>query len=223
MKISIITPVYGHADITSQFIASTTQYMDDDSELIIIDNNSPDNTLPVLATAKKLYPTKNIKIFSHNKNVGFGGANNIGAKFSKADNLLFISNDVQILGDFISPVVEFLEKDGHAICGPNLLAHDTGWNTFKDVGTIPYIEGFCMGIPKIWFDMVEGFDENFFLDMEDIDLCFRLRLAGVALAQINLPIMHTLGGSFDQLSKHRSEITAQSVQYFKSKWNLSRG
>jgi GT2 family glycosyltransferase len=70
--------------------------------------------------------------------------------------------------------------------------------------------------------MVKGFDENFFLDMEDLDISYSLHLAGVALAQINLPLMHQLGGSFDQLGISRDSITQQSLSYFLQKWNLHR-
>jgi GT2 family glycosyltransferase len=221
MKISIITPVFGHADLTSKFISSVVGYMDNESELIIIDNNSPDNTLQVLASAKKLFANKVIKIYSNNENVGFGAANNIGASIAKSENILFISNDVVILGDFISPIVEVLSQK-NVVCGPHLLSNDTGWNSFKQVPVIPYVEGFCMAMHKTNFNMVQGFDEKFFLDMEDLDLCYRLYLAGVALTQVNLPVMHQLGGSFDGLNLHRSDITEQSLQYFMQKWSFTR-
>lgn len=222
MKISIITPVYGHANMTGQFINSIVGYMDNDTELIIVDNNSPDNTMNVVTTALKSYPNKNINLFHWNKNLGFGAANNAGSRIAQSDKLLFISNDVVILGDFITPVYEFLEQDASTACGPHLFSHDTGWNTFKETSIIPYIEGFCFGIHKRNFDMIQGFDEKFFLDMEDLDFSYRLHLAGVGLAQINLPVIHQLGGSFDQLNIKRSDITEQSLQYFMEKWALTR-
>jgi len=221
MKLSIITPIFNKATMTANYINTLVQYMDDDVELIIIDNNSSDNSLNILASARKLFPTKNIKIYSHNKNVGFGAANNAGAKLASSENLLFISNDVVVVGDFITPTVEFLTANV-ALCGPHLYSFDTGWNTFKETSVIPYVEGFCMAIQKTQFNMVQGFDEKFFLDMEDLDLSYRLHLAGVALAQLNLPVVHQLGGSFDQLNVNRSDITEQSLAYFMQKWNLTR-
>lgn len=220
-KISIITPVFGKSSLTSEFIQSLVPYLDD-AELIIVDNNSPDNTLATLGTAKKLYPDVDLTIISNSKNLGFGAANNIGASLAKADKLLFISNDVKILGDVVAPVVEYLNSHGRDACGPNLLAHDTGWNTFKEYGTVAYLEGFCFATHKAHFDLVGGFDEKFFLDMEDLDLCLRLHIAGVGLAQLNLPVLHSLGGSFSGLSVPRMDITLQSLAYFMRKYNFTR-
>lgn len=220
-KLSVITPVFGKSQLTIDFIQSIVPYLDD-SELIIVDNNSSDNTLAALGTAKKLYPDLKLTVVSNPENVGFGAANNIGARLAKADKLLFISNDVKILSDIVSPVLEYLGTHNRDACGPRLIATDSGWNTFKESGTIPYLEGFCFATHRAHFDLVGGFDEKFFLDMEDLDLCFRLRLAGVGLAQINLPVLHTLGGSFSELSVPRMDITLQSLAYFMRKYNFTR-
>lgn len=221
MRLSLITPVFGKAGMTAEFVNSVVPFLDG-SELIIIDNNSPDNTLATLAVVKKQHKGKNIKIFSHNRNVGFGSANNIGAKLAESDILLFISNDVKVLGDIITPIVTFLNENSNTAVGPRLLNYDTGWNSFKEISFIPYIEGFCMATTKRNFNMVKGFDENFFLDMEDLDISYSLHLAGVGLAQLNLPVMHQLGGSFSELGIPRDSITQQSLRYFMEKWGLTR-
>lgn len=224
MKLSIITPVFGHADMTANFISAVANHADENVELIIVDNNSPDATLSVLSTAKRSFPHLNLKIISQNKNLGFGGGNNLGSAIATSDNLLFLSNDVLVLGNFVTPVIEIFEKESNVVFGPHLIAFDSGWNTYKDGHnqpvTIPYVEGFCLAITKTTFNMVQGFDEEFFLDLEDLDLSYRLRMAGVDLAQVNLPLMHQLGGSFDNLSENRMDITRRSQQYFLRKWGL---
>jgi glycosyltransferase involved in cell wall biosynthesis len=138
MKLSIITPVYGKSAMTSEFINSLIPFLND-AELIIIDNNSPDNTLAALSIIKKQFKGRNIKVFSHNRNAGFGIANNIGAKLAESDNLLFVSNDVKILGDIVTPVADFLLNNPNVAVGPRLLNYDTGWNSFKEISFIPYI------------------------------------------------------------------------------------
>lgn len=219
--VSIITPVFGKSHLTSEFIKGLIPFIKPDDELIIVDNNSPDNTLSVLNTMKRAIDF-DLKIYSHSKNVGFGGANNIGANLAKNNKLLFLSNDVQILGDVVNVAETYLDEKPRDAIGPRLLNYDTGWNTFNEVGTIPYLEGFCFAIRREIFDMVGGFDEKIFIDMEDLDLSYRLHLAGIGLAQVAMPVMHTLGGSFSGLNSPRLDYTLQSQAYFLRKWHLTK-
>ena len=124
--LSIITPVFGKSDLTANFVRQISGWLRPDDELIIIDNNSPDNTLSTLNILKKTSPKLNLKIFSHSQNVGFGGANNIGANLAVNNKLLFISNDVEILGDVVTSVDNYLEEYPRRAVGPRLLNYNTG-------------------------------------------------------------------------------------------------
>jgi GT2 family glycosyltransferase len=226
MKTTIITPLFNRADLTIEFIKSLSKYITVDTEIIFIDNNSSDSTLQVVSGAKKLYKLP-ITVVSNHKNLGFGTANNIGAKLAKGENLIFISNDVKILGDFITPMVEYLEQHNNRAVGPRLIREGTGWNdcfikiqTGEDVGVIPYLEGFCFALRKDIFLGVGGFPEEIFIDYEDLFLSYKLRLMGVGLSQINLPLQHELGGSFGGLSDARIKFTKASQQIFMDYWGF---
>lgn len=43
---------------------------------------------------------------------------------------------------------------------------------------VPTISGACFGMRRQDFDAVQGFDEGYFLHVEDVDLCWRVRRAG---------------------------------------------
>lgn len=67
------------------------------------------------------------------------------------------------------------------------------------IGGIEFIEavsGACMAMPRAAFDRVGGFDEGYFLHVEDLDLCRRVRAAGflVAIAHA-LRVLHAQGSS----------------------------
>lgn len=221
-KVSVVTPLYNKANMTGDYINSIMNYIDD-NELILINNGSLDNTINVVGTAQKLFgQIKDITFISKGKNLGFGGGNNLGASLAKNDILLFLSNDVVLLGDFITPIKQYLEQNSRVAIGPRLIAWNAGWNSYKEDSAIPYLEGFCFAVRKEHFNMIGGFDEQFFLDMEDMDLCYRLRFAGIALAQIDLPVLHSLGGSFSTLNRSREDITLESQQKFMKKWGLHK-
>lgn len=229
MKTSIITPLFNRSDLTAEFLKSVTKYMNNETELILVDNNSGDNTLQLLAGTKKLYNKYNITIISNSTNLGFGTANNIGVKLAKGENIIFISNDVKIMGDFITPMMDYLDKHNNRAVGPRLIRTGTGWNdcfrnkiTGEDIGVISYLEGFCFGLKRAIFQAVGGFPEQIFIDYEDIFLSYKLHLMGVGLSQIQLPLEHSLGGSFGTLSDARIKYTLASQQIFMDYWGFTK-
>lgn len=81
----------------------------------------------------------------------------------------------------------------------------------RRVETLEAVSGACMAMPRTIFEMLEGFDEGYFLHFEDLDLCRRTRDAGrtVAIAHA-VRVTHAQGSSsrarplFVLRHKHRS-------------------
>jgi GT2 family glycosyltransferase len=68
------------------------------------------------------------------------------------------------------------------------------------------VSGALMYLPRAVFDRVGGFDENYFLHAEDLDLCRRVRDAGLRVACVNtIKVLHGKGGS----SRHRPVFVAR--------------
>ncbi len=61
----------------------------------------------------------------------------------------------------------------------------------EDVAAVPTISGACFCMRREDFDAVDGFDEGYFLHVEDVDLCWRVRQAGgVVLFQPKAEVVH---------------------------------
>ena len=68
------------------------------------------------------------------------------------------------------------------------------------VERVEAVSGACLFLPRRVFDAVAGFDERYFLHVEDLDLCRRVRDAGYDVAIANtIRATHVQGSS----SRHR--------------------
>jgi GT2 family glycosyltransferase len=73
------------------------------------------------------------------------------------------------------------------------------------VERVDAVSGACLFVPRPVFERVGGFDEAYFLHVEDLDLCRRVRDAGYAVAIANgVPVVHAQGSS----SRHRPVFVA---------------
>ena len=164
-----------------------------DFELAIVDNCSLDDTVEYI----KLY-NKNIKILKLRKNYGWGGGNNRGAILSKRANLLlFLNDDIILENNCISEMVCFLNRNTDiAAIQPLIYNMDGTLNLGCNIGVsgIPevinrleehklfYVTGAAMLTRKDIFFEVGMFDEDLFFWHDDLDYCWRLRLAGYKVA-----------------------------------------
>lgn len=177
-------------------------------EIILIDNNSSDDSI---AFTKENYP----KVIVHklDSNKGFAEPNNIGARLAKGKYLLFLNNDTMVTENFITELVTVIEKDETiGICQSLLLKPDGSidssgdfiddlgivYNSKTQIDTIREISsarGASMLICKNIFDKLGGFDEEFFVSFEDVDLGWRTWILGYRVVMIPKSIVYHLGGS----------------------------
>ncbi len=220
--VSVITPVWNRSDLTGTFLYQNSAIYagrDTGIEWIIIDNGSTDDTAQVLTDWQTIYGDS-LKIISLEENTGFGPADNLGAERATGDILAFISNDVQVRGDYITPI-QMLTFDRKVLYGPEIHQHDTGWNTF-DLGTIPYVAGWCVVIEASLWGPLCKWDERFVpCDYEDIDLSYQVTRAGGSLEKIKLPLIHGgRGNSGQNLEGGRAMATEVNQKRFLRKWGL---
>ena len=104
--LSIVIPHYNNFNILKECIESLLLITYKNYEIIIVDNCSEDNSYSLI---KENF--KNLNIYKTEKNLGYSGGCNFGAKYSKGDYILFLNNDTIHSVDFIEPLIDFLEKN----------------------------------------------------------------------------------------------------------------
>ncbi len=98
--VSVITVNYNGLQDTCELIESLQKYETYPYEIIVVDNASQGDDADKLI--KQVYPF--VKVVRSNKNLGFAGGNNLGAKYAEGEYLFFLNNDMVVK----SPVMEVL-------------------------------------------------------------------------------------------------------------------
>ncbi len=97
----------------------------------------------------------------------------------------------------------FIDKLGYPFCRGriiNNIEEDKG--QYDDCVKIFWATGACLAISSNVFHEVGGFDGDFFAHMEEIDLCWRIQLAGFDIVYTSESIVYHIGGG--TLSKSNS-------------------
>ncbi|MFA6866941.1 MAG: glycosyltransferase family 2 protein [Clostridia bacterium] len=106
-EISIIIVNYNTTDEISNCIRSLLKYCKKESfEIIIVDNNSIDRSYN-----KFKHLDDRIQIINNTNNIGFGRANNIGAKHAKGEFLFFLNPDTIFIEDSLSKLIKFYKDN----------------------------------------------------------------------------------------------------------------
>ena len=91
------------------------------SEVLIIDNASGDETLPLLHQI----PDGRVTVIEAQRNDGFGTAANRGARESTSASLVFLNSDAELTLQALDVLVAELERcEGRAIVGPRVVGTD---------------------------------------------------------------------------------------------------
>lgn len=186
-------------------------------EIILIDNNSSDESVDFV---KKNYP--DVKLIVLESNLGFAEPNNVASQDANGEYLLFLNNDTIVDKDFVSELIKSMIKDPQiGICQSMLLKLDNTVDSSGDFidelgvsyNSVTLVEsereissarGASMLVRKDVFDELHGFDKEFFVSFEDVDLGWRTWIKGYKVILSPKSIVYHLGGQ--TINKIKSEI-----------------
>ncbi len=196
MDISIIIVSYNTADLLTPCIESILKQTGVSFEIIVIDNNSPDNSLAVLENFKD-----KINIIASPENLGFGKANNKAFQQSQGRYLFILNPDteLQAIND-LQTLVKFMDQNpNYGLIGTRIINSNQSetlpqneypgeryvTSPFSALpGDIAWVLGASMITHREIFSKINGFDEDYFLYGEDTDLCLRIRQLGYQIGYL---------------------------------------
>lgn len=204
MKLSVVILNYNVRYFVEQCIRSVqTAIRNIDAEIIVIDNNSPDDSCAMLRT---LFPE--ITLIENKENVGFSKANNQAVAVAKGEYLCILNPDTAVSEETFSQCLSyastvpnmgalgtylmdgtgnFLPESKRNVPTPKasllkLLGFVKKYYAYKvpneSAGKVAVLVGAYMFLKREIYNEVGGFDEDYFMYGEDIDLSYKITQAG---------------------------------------------
>ena len=198
LRASVIIVNYNGGEELWHCLASVVSAAPTGSEVIVVDNASTDASAGAL---ERDFPP--VRLIRSRTNLGFGGGNNLGAQSARGKFLVFLNPDTRVAEGWLAALLAPFEADPHVglVTAKVLLAaqpdrintcgntvHLTGLTLCRGMGfpksafekaeEVDAISGAAFAIRRETFDALGGFDDDFFLYLEDTDLSWRARLAG---------------------------------------------
>tara|TARA_B100001057_G_C22743980_1_gene908993 strand:- start:30 stop:863 length:834 start_codon:yes stop_codon:yes gene_type:complete len=219
--LEILTITYKSDHIIEKCLSN----IDENFKITVVENSNN------IKFKKKIEKRKNTNCILTNSNLGFGSAFNVGAKQINSKYIFHLNPDVLIDSNIIFEMYKIAKEiDNLGIISPQETnrVSEIIENMRENYVEVDHVKGFVMLINNFNCKKSGYFDENFFLYLEEIDLCKRLKLLDkkICLAP-NIYVKHFAGKSHDPNYSEKMEIQRNwhylwSLFYFNKKHNGSK-
>lgn len=248
--VSILIPNYNHKAILKTCIDSlynVNTYKN--FEIVIVENNSTEKEIfDYYEELKKQHD--NIQVVTYKGEFNYSRINNFGMKYTKGDYVLLLNNDTEVIsptalsemvGCIIRPevgavgskllyeddtvqhagvVIGFSGYAGHVNHGIN--KDDYGYMVRARINcNYSAVTAACMMVKKSVFNQVGGFDEQFVVACNDVDLCLKICKEKYLIVYNAFALWHhyeSKSRGYDDASQEKTWRFNKEVEKFQDKW-----
>ena len=203
MRLSVVIPTFDTAPLTVRCCASVVASLPPDSEVIVVDDGSSDDTAGAIT---ERFPS--IDILRNEANRGFAASANRGATAATGNVVLLLNSDTAVLPGALETLLEAFEADASlGVAGAQLIGSDgePQWSggpvpgllwlaaSFSGAGPllrrfrgprppsdrdVGWVCGAAMAIRRAVWDEFGPLREDFEFYAQDLDFCERAGRAG---------------------------------------------
>lgn len=248
--VSILIPNYNHKAILKTCIDSlynVNTYKN--FEIVIVENNSTEKEIfDYYEELKKQHD--NIQVVTYKGEFNYSRINNFGMKYTKGDYVLLLNNDTEMIsptalsemvGCILRPevgavgakllyeddtvqhagvVIGFSGYAGHVNHGIN--KDDYGYMVRARINcNYSAVTAACMMVKKSVFNQVGGFDEQFVVACNDVDLCLKICKEKYLIVYNAFALWHhyeSKSRGYDDASQDKMWRFNKEVEKFQDKW-----
>ena len=247
MVLSVIIVSYNSSSFLELCLYSVQKSLsktDIKSEIIVVDNSSSDDSCNII---KNKYPS--VLLVENQTNKGFSKANNIGVSKSSGKYICILNPDTVLSEDTFAKILRFYESainvgfvGCHMIDGTGVFLKESkrtvpsffssfmkiiGLSKFyysslnnEQSGCVDVLAGAFMFTEKTIYDKIDGFDEEYFMYGEDIDLCYKALKNGYSNYFLgDVKIIHFKGESTDKNFTYVNRFYNAMYIFYKKHFN----
>lgn len=248
MKLSVIILNYNVQYFLEQCVLSVQRSIKGvDAEIIVIDNNSPDDSCAMMKTK---FPE--ITLIENKENVGFSTANNQAVAIAKGEYVCILNPDTAVAEDTFIVSLKYAESiknlgalgiylmDGTGFFLPEskrnlptpkaslLKLLGAGKNYYANhipknkSGEVDVLVGAFMLLKRSVYNKVNGFDEDYFMYGEDIDFSYKITKAGYKNYYLgSSAILHYKGESTQKDAAYLDRFYGAMHIFYKKHFNTN--
>lgn len=208
VSISVVLLSYDRPQYLRRVLETVVAEPGLDFEVIVVDNRSP--TSDRIAEIVAAFPT--VRLIRNPDNGGFTGGMNVGIAAARGEYVYLTEDDIEIEPGCLSALVAYLEsRPDVGLAGPVMLNH--GDDTVRCAGghvelgpiyrltvlaagepsaasrlaapyEVTYLPGSMLMARRALLRELGGFRDDFFMYIEDVDLCIRVLKRRLAIAVV---------------------------------------
>jgi len=207
--VSIIIVNYNGERFLERCLSSLLSSNYPNFEVIFVDNASINGSVKLV---KNYLNSVSHKLINNPKNLGHAEGCNTGARVARGKYVVFLDNDTEVRKNWLKELVKVMESDPGIGAAQSTLLLDScsiwatgecivrlGWafleSYLKKTTIITLREIFsaisaALIVRRDALEEIGGFDADFFVYYDDVDLCWRLRLRGYKVVVAHSMVYH---------------------------------
>lgn len=196
---------HGHGQMIDQLLGDISQSIDIPCEIVLTINIPEDEHY--LTKHKAL----NIRVIRNNKAKGFGENHNTAFNESRAPYFVIVNPDIRANPFKLEPLIDALSDPSVGAVGPiivdnagaiqdNARKFPTLWNMLiRKLGSggldyspnkgnieVDWVAGMLVAFTRKAYESINGFDTNYFMYVEDADICWKLHKKGTKILLVGM-------------------------------------